>query len=265
MTTVFSRSSVRVGFINDNPLGKSNLRIAVFSDIHGNCVAFDAVLSDIKQQSVDGMVCLGDAIQGGAQPSEVVSRLRDHRAPTVMGNADAWLLAGEDPDAKEAVSDAQKEVRAWQLSKLKKEDVDFISQFQKNVRLSLGERDLFCFHGSPSSFNDLILPETAEDDFAKMVSGHGNAILCGGHTHLQQVRRFKDSFFFNPGSVGFSWDHSQTAEDIHADGWAEYAVVSSERKAVSLEFRRVPFDTQEWVRVTNASGRPHTDVIARQY
>ena len=43
------------------------MRIAVFSDIHGNCVAFDNVLSDIERQSVDGMVCLGDAIQGGVE------------------------------------------------------------------------------------------------------------------------------------------------------------------------------------------------------
>jgi predicted phosphodiesterase len=99
----------------------------------------------------------------------------------------------------------------------------------------------------------------------KMVSGHGNAILCGGHTHLQQVRRIKHSFFFNPGSVGFSWDHSQDTEELHADGWAEYAVVSSEKKAVGLEFRRVPFDPQEWIRVTTTSGRPHTDIVTRQY
>jgi putative phosphoesterase len=239
--------------------------MAVFSDIHGNCVAFDSVLADIKKQSVDGMVCLGDAIQGGAQPAETVSRLREYRVPTVMGNADSWLVTGEYPHAKEPNSDALMEVRAWSLSRLKKRDIDFIRRFRRTIRISLGERDLLCFHGSPSSFNDQIWPTTKEEEFAKMVGGRGNAILCGGHTHLQQLRRFKDSFFFNPGSVGFTSDHSQTAEKLRADDWAEYAVVSSEGKAVGLEFRRVPFDAREWIRLTTVSGRPHADAVASEY
>ena len=40
------------------------------------------------------MVCLGDAIQGGPQPAQVVSRLKELACPVVMGNADAWLLTG---------------------------------------------------------------------------------------------------------------------------------------------------------------------------
>ena len=241
------------------------MRTAVFSDIHGNCVALDAILADIKKLAVDSMVCLGDAIQGGAQPAETASRLREHRVPTVMGNADSWMLTGEDPGAKEPISNAQREVRAWQLSRLKQDDLDFISQFRSTITLSLGERDLLCFHGSPSSFNEQIWPTTSEEEFVEMVGGHGNAILCGGHTHLQQLRRFNDSYFFNPGSVGFSWDHSESEEELRADSWAEYAIVSSEGSSQAIEFRRVPFNTDEWLGITTASGRPHADEVVRRY
>jgi len=44
------------------------MRIAVISDVHGNDLAFEAVESDIQKQSVDQIICLGDAIQGGPQP-----------------------------------------------------------------------------------------------------------------------------------------------------------------------------------------------------
>ena len=54
-------------------------RIAVISDIHGNAVALDAVLADIERAGVDQIVCLGDAIQGGAQPAQTV------RAPARVG------------------------------------------------------------------------------------------------------------------------------------------------------------------------------------
>ncbi|MGH2559383.1 MAG: metallophosphoesterase family protein [Thermomicrobiales bacterium] len=41
------------------------MQVALISDIHGNCVALDAVLEDLRGQAVDRVVCLGDAIQGG--------------------------------------------------------------------------------------------------------------------------------------------------------------------------------------------------------
>jgi predicted phosphodiesterase len=59
------------------------MRVAVISDMHGNAVAFDAVLADIAGQGIDQVVCLGDALQGGAQPAEVASRLRELGCPVV--------------------------------------------------------------------------------------------------------------------------------------------------------------------------------------
>ena len=95
-------------------------------------MALDAVLSDIKKQSADEMVCLGDAVQGGSQPAETISRLRELRVPTVMGNADYWLLTGETTSAAEQVSDAQMEMRAWSLSRLKREDLDSHQAIQEH-------------------------------------------------------------------------------------------------------------------------------------
>ncbi len=227
-------------------------------------MALDRVLSDIKEERVDGMVCLGDAIQGGAQPGETVSRLREGRIPTVMGNADYWLLTG-DSASKERISNAQIEVRAWSLTRLNKEDLNFIRQFKSIITLPLDNQSLVCFHGSPVSFDELIFPTTSEDDFLRLLGGYGSSILCGGHTHLQYLRRLRDSFFFNPGSVGFSWDHSQTVEEPLADGWAEYAIVSADSRGSGLEFRRVPFDIEEWIGVTRKSGRPHADGVSREY
>lgn len=79
------------------------MKVVVISDIHGNGVALEAVLAEIRGEGADQVVCLGDAIQGGPQPREVVGLLREWGIPVVMGNADAWLLAGEET-GKEAIS-----------------------------------------------------------------------------------------------------------------------------------------------------------------
>ena len=65
------------------------MRLAVISDIHGECFALEQVLHDIRRQGIEEVVCLGDAVQGGSQPAETVARLRELHCPVVMGNADA--------------------------------------------------------------------------------------------------------------------------------------------------------------------------------
>jgi len=86
------------------------MQIAVISDIHANCFALDAALAHLRQNSIDQIVCLGDTVQGGAQPTQTLERLRELGCLVVMGNADAWLLA--EGDADEPASRQQRDVRA---------------------------------------------------------------------------------------------------------------------------------------------------------
>jgi predicted phosphodiesterase len=94
------------------------MRIAIISDIHGNDFAFEKVEADIKRSGVGQIACLGDAIQGGAQPAAVVGRLRRLDCPVVTGNADAWMLSGIET-ADEGISPERKkkmeEIRQWSL------------------------------------------------------------------------------------------------------------------------------------------------------
>lgn len=247
------------------------MRIAIISDIHGNCIALDAVLADLRQDNIDQLVCLGDAIQGGPQPAEVVVRLRDLACPVVMGNADAWLLSGEEtgsePISPERLAKLN-EVRTWSLAQLSSDDRAFIAGFQATVNLPLSSgRDLLGFHGSPASFDEIILPTTPEEKFQEVLGAYAPHVLTGGHTHLQQIRRLgaSETFFFNPGSVGLAYSHQQPEEGFRVDPWAEYAVLSAEAERLRLEFRRVSFDVAALVASYQASGRPHAAETIAQY
>ncbi|MGI8855480.1 MAG: metallophosphoesterase family protein [Thermomicrobiales bacterium] len=240
------------------------MRIAVIADIHGNCVALDAVLADVRAHAVDQIVCLGDAVQGGPQPAVVVTRLREAACPVVAGNADAFLLSGD--DGNESVTAQQQAARGWSLAQLSEADRAFIAAFQPTVEIALpGDRRLLCFHGSPTSFHEIIFPDTPEDAVRGMLGPYLPATLTGGHTHLQQIRRLDDSLFFNPGSVGFVYNTRQSGGNLHADPWGEYAIVSADEARFSIEFCRVPFDVAEWRRVTLASGIPDAATMAMRY
>jgi predicted phosphodiesterase len=253
-------------------IGEHLMRIAVISDMHGNLIGLDAALTDLKASGVDQIICLGDCIQGGPQPAQVVAQLRELSCPIVMGNADSFLLTGEDT-ALEPTDSArwQKllEVREWTLAQLSEDDREFIGAFQPTVEVQLDStRKLIGFHGTPKSFDEIIVPGTPEADVQRMLGGYEPHFLCGGHTHIQQIRHLGQSFYFGCGSTGLAYRHNQPDPygTQKADHWVEFAVFSVYAdKRVSLEFRRVPFDVDALIDEFRSSGRPFADEAIAQY
>jgi predicted phosphodiesterase len=242
------------------------MRLAIISDIHGNAYALDVALADIAAQGVDQIVCLGDAIQGGAQPAETVQRLRDLRCPVVMGNADAWLLTGHET-GHEGVTPVQEAVRQWSLAQLSAADRAFIAAFPPTVRVAVTATDaLQCFHGSPASFDDIILPTMPDADVWPYFQGHDARWFTGGHTHLQQLRHINDGFFFNPGSIGVTYRRHQPDDDaVRLAPWAEYAILSVTPTMVSVEFRQAPITVARLLEIVEHSGRPHWERLREEY
>lgn len=244
------------------------MRVAVISDIHGNAVALDAVLRDFEVTKPDSVVNLGDAIQGGPQPAEVVKTLRGRGWPVVTGNADAWLLSGVETGNEIADENRRKtlnDVRDWSLSRLSEDDRAYIASFQPTVTVDLGNgQELLCFHGSPTDFDEVLLPTTLDEEFLKVFEPFGQRFFTGGHVHLQYIRHIGRTFYFNPGSVGHAVRHDQEPGFNKADPWAEYAVLEVRGSDVSLEFRRVGFDVEALRSVYKRSGRPHLEAALKQ-
>jgi predicted phosphodiesterase len=183
-----------------------------------------------------------------------------------MGNADAFLLTGESAGA-EPTTPLMNAVREWSLSQLSEEDRAFMRSFVPTVEIALeGGHRLLCFHGTPGSFDEIIFPHTPEDEVRGYLGAHIPAIMCGGHTHLQQIRRLDDTFFFNPGSVGFSYSHTQErGPGFRADPWAEYAILTSRGDSLGLEFRKVPLDLAALNAAIRASGHVDTEGQLARY
>ena len=181
------------------------MRIGLISDIHGNRVALDAVLEDIERSGgVDQLICLGD-VAVGPQPNESLARVRELECPVIMGNWDACFLEGM-PEVHDEIGLRLVETAEWWASFLSDGDKDFIRSFAKTLEVPLDDgASMFCFHGSPISYDDWIFAATPEEDLARMFDGIEAPVLVGGHTHLQMIRRYEDAMIVNPGSVGLSF------------------------------------------------------------
>ena len=237
------------------------MRLALLSDQHANDVAFRAALQDVGRLDVDEVICLGDVAQGGVQPAETLDRLASLGCETVLGNADALLL--EVPtDSPEPVTERLLEVREWTLSQLGASQLEQIRSFAPVVRREVDGLSLLFFHGSPRSYDDVLLPEPDGEALGPFV-GHDAALLAGGHTHLQWTRRLDGGLYVNPGSVGISVDRHREPATLRA--LAEWALVTVAGEVVAVEFRQVPYSAESARTATRQSGRPHADEWAAQW
>lgn len=238
------------------------MKIGLISDIHGNGVALDACLDDLKLHEVDETICLGDALQGGCQPVHVMNRLQELGLRIVQGNADQFLL---DANVEKAPASAL-EVRDWTREQLADRGSKFIESFQPTIEVELdGGQTLLCYHGSPQSYDDVILPETSQEELAQLLKEHDANAYAGGHTHLQWFRRTPKAIVLNPGSVGVSYSRYLNPETFYIYPVAEYAILHQAGDDLGVEFCRVPFSVDKLEAAAKTSGRPHSEREGSQY
>ena len=242
------------------------MRVGIFADIHGNAAALGAVMAALEGERVDGLVCLGDVAATGPEPVECLTMLAATACPVVMGNTDADLL---DPTAIDAASidtasdeDARRiaEIDRWCAAQLGQRGRAFLRSFAATVEIDLGDGErLLCVHGGPSSYDDVLVATTPDDELDRLLGGSAAAVIAGGHTHVPMVRTHRGTTLLNPGSVGLAYEHL-AGGGVRVPPWAEFGLLSVDGAgARSIELRRVPYDRAATVRAMRERGMPHAE------
>ena len=101
------------------------MRIAVFSDIHGNLQALKSVLEQIREKTPDKIVFLGDIFQRGNEEVECLELLKNSEIVCIKGNCELYLGNGVDIDPDvEYLKDYYDSAR----EKLSDEQLQFVKQ-----------------------------------------------------------------------------------------------------------------------------------------
>ncbi|MBI3912573.1 MAG: metallophosphoesterase family protein [Chloroflexi bacterium] len=241
------------------------MNIAILSDIHGNLIAFERVLADIERAGVGQIVCLGDVAFGGPHPREVARRLKELNCPVVMGNTDQFFVNVPTPDSSSESDLRIMDWIMWTIPQFTRADIEFIKSFQPRVEIPLPRnKKLLCFHGSPQANTEIILATTPDADVARMLGDDRAAVMAGGHTHTQMLRRFQQSILMNPGSIGMPIQRDVQGKQTRPP-FAEYAVLAAEGDDLRVEFRRVAVDVGAIVRALRESGMPHAERLAQEW
>ena len=217
------------------------MRYAIFSDIHANLEALEAVLRDAEEQKCTHYVCLGDVVGYNANPHECVARIQEMDCPIVKGNHDEQASLSE---SSRDFNELAEHAIEWTREHLSDDD----KQWLRDLRLQRQVRDFTIVHATLDTpeqwgyvFNNL--------DAAASFTYQHTTVCFFGHTHVPMtfirddgVRRVRvdqlriemaKKYFINVGSVGQPRD---------GDWRAAYCIYDIENE--NVEQRRVKYDLE---------------------
>lgn len=216
------------------------MRFAIFSDIHSNLEALEAVMLDAEQQKCTDFVCLGDVVGYNANPHECVARIRELGCPVVKGNHDEQASLSK---SSREFNELAEQAINWTRGHL--DDAD--KQWLRDLRYQRQVRDFTIVHATLDAPGHWGYVFNIMDATASFPYQH-TAVCFFGHTHVpmafireeNRVRRERieqlqidmtKKYFINPGGVGQPRDR---------DWRAAYCIYHIEKNVV--EQRRVEYD-----------------------
>jgi predicted phosphodiesterase len=206
--------------------------IAIISDIHVNYEALQAVLAALDQKGIEEIYCLGDVVGYYSQINECCDELRKRNVMSIMGNHD-WYLASDGFCLRSKTAD---DCIQYQKKIITPENLTWIQSFP--IYRKAG--GMFFVHGGWGIDPiDEYLLDPSEDYFKKLSGNY----FSSGHTHIQQLNKFGDKIYCNPGSVGQPRDNDNRA-----------AFATWDENKHEFELHRVSYDFEKVGRLMEEAG-----------
>ena len=228
------------------------MRVAVLSDIHGNAMALEAVLSEIALHKVDAILNLGDHFAGPLEPARTADMLSSIDMVAIRGNTDRYLIeAGEDSDEDDRES----------VDGLPRQALDWLKSLPPTAKF---DDQIFLSHGAPRSDEIYWLDRNGKGGFRASTLAEIEAelpedrlpVYCCGHTHVARVVELDDgTIVFNPGSVGRpSFTMADPISARRASPAAAYAVLTKSTGKWHVDLRQVAYDNMACAALARGHG-----------
>ncbi|MEW6380941.1 MAG: metallophosphoesterase family protein [bacterium] len=155
------------------------MKYLIFSDVHGNLEALEALLTEVAREQPDRIFFLGDAVGYGANPSECLHQIAETADLMLAGNHDyaaAGLTSPEffNPLAREAIF--------WTQSQLTPEEKLYLG----SLPVILQFPQMCLVHSTPrkpAEWHYIF----SEDDAAENFPCFSSALCFIGHSHQVQI------------------------------------------------------------------------------
>jgi predicted phosphodiesterase len=185
------------------------MRFAAIADVHGNYLALEAVVADIRAQGIDDIVNLGDMASGPLDARRTMDALMALDAVHVLGNHDRYLI--DRPPEK---------MGSWDRPAHAQLDTRHLDWLRAVPPTQIFRDQVFLCHATPDSDEVYWLETVTPDGSVKMsppeaiekeAEGISQSLILCAHTHIARAVRLIDGrMVVSPGSVG-----SPGYRDVH--------------------------------------------------
>lgn len=174
------------------------MKIAVFSDVHGNIVALENAFEDMKKRGVNNVVCLGDLVGYGPNPNEVIDLIREKNITNIRGNYDTAVAFNKLDLIKE--NEINKFALPWNVNEITEENKIYLRSLPEKISMDFGGKAIAFVHGSTRHINEY-LKENSYEAEEIMKELRGDILVCA-HTHMPYIKIYGDKLLINDGSIG---------------------------------------------------------------
>jgi predicted phosphodiesterase len=230
------------------------MRVALFSDIHGNVVGLKAILAHLAQQGgADCCYVLGDVLAPGPGAEDVMELLDQLPARILRGNWDELFV---DPDAYIAALPVVLHESSWQYYRWLREHLSPESQhwlanlpMSAEVTITPGTTLYLC-HAAPNATTSTTCTVDTDPSLLRATYGHLDAtIVAYGHYHAHHVLQLDGKLLINVASVGMTKSKPSA-----------YTLLTIRDDHVAIQQFQVPYDREEYARLLHTRHVPSTTV-----
>jgi diadenosine tetraphosphatase ApaH/serine/threonine PP2A family protein phosphatase len=232
------------------------MKFAAIADIHGNCVALEAVLADIAALGIAEVVNLGDHLSGPLEPRRTADLLIARGFPSIQGDQDRRLVELD----RAGTSDR------FDYRQLDRHHFDWLANLPPTL---VYRDDVFLCHATPRNdatywldrvTNDAVVHAAPIEDVEAEATGIMASLILCGHSHIPRVVRLRDGrTVVNAGSVGCpGYEYRDPVLHKVETGTPDacYAILERTSRGWTVTFRYVPYDHMAMADMARRNGLP---------
>ena len=218
------------------------MRIAVFSDIHGNLEALKEILKDIRNENIDEIICLGDVIGLGPDSRECLDIIINSNIKFILGNHELYYLFGSDIDYN--VDLEEKKHNEYIASTMTDYEKKYLEKCPLFIECKYGNNKFRFMHflikdkTMKYPYHSLNLLTTLKDCLGDVVKKTNADYIFVGHEHTGFDYEFDNTKLYGVGSSGCIKNNiiSYTIIDFKTEIIVLRKVITYDRNKLKLAF-----------------------------
>jgi predicted phosphodiesterase len=217
----------------------AEIRVAVFSDVHGNVQGLRAVLAEIDERGpFDEVIAAGDYCLKGPEPVTALEIVRERATRMLIGNTDRDIHDGganlDDPSSRKL------EAIEWARERMGPERVDFLGTLDFDATLDAPDGStLQVVHANPRDLTTHIMPDWSDAEILEVAEDSPADMLAFGHLHIAYERKVDGLQLFDIASCGLPQDGDRRA------AWGEFSWAPE--RGWRGEIHRAAYDVAETI------------------